>query len=169
MLYEPLFHVVLYSPQIPPNTGNIGRTCVAIGAKLWLIKPLGFDVSEKARRRAGLDYWEHLEWEIVEDWPAMQQHIAPQLTAGRVWFFTKHATQFHTDVRYQAGDVFVFGSEPAGLPVEIHEAYHDQRLRIPMRKEVRSLNLAVSAGIAVYEALRQVGVSKAEFGLPNAD
>lgn len=155
MQYEPLLHVVLHQPAIPPNTGNIGRTCVAAAAKLWLVKPLGFDVSEKARRRAGLDYWEHLEWQVVEDWPAVAQHLADPLQAGRAWFFSKKATRLHTQAAYRAGDVLVFGSETTGLPDELLQQHAANTLRIPMRPQVRSLNLAVSAGIAVYEALRQ--------------
>ena len=157
MLYVPQLHVVLHEPQIPPNTGNIGRTCVAVGAKLWLIKPLGFDVSEKARRRAGLDYWEHLEWEVVESWAEAVAKLAEPLAAGRVWFFSKKATRHFTDVTYQPGDVLVFGSETIGLPQELLGQYSDQALRIPIREQVRSLNLSVAAGIAIYEALRQFG------------
>ena len=155
MQYQPLLHVVLHQPAIPPNTGNIGRTCVAAAAKLWLVKPLGFDVSEKARRRAGLDYWEHLEWEVVDDWPALSQQLAAPLQAGRAWFFSKKARRLHTEVPYRAGDVLVFGSETTGLPDDLLHEYADNTVRIPMREQVRSLNLAVAAGIAVYEALRQ--------------
>ena len=155
MQYQPVLHVVLHQPAIPPNTGNIGRTCVAAAAKLWLVKPLGFDVGEKARRRAGLDYWEHLEWEVVDDWPALSQQLAAPLQAGRAWFFSKKARRLHTEVSYRAGDVLVFGSETTGLPDDLLEQYADNTVRIPMREQVRSLNLAVAAGIAVYEALRQ--------------
>ena len=155
MLYVPRLHVVLHEPQIPPNTGNIGRTCVAVGAKLWLVKPLGFDVSEKARRRAGLDYWEHLEWEVVENWTEAASQLAAPLAAGRTWFFSKKATRLYTDVSYQAGDVLVFGSETVGLPADLLQQHADQAVRIPIREQVRSLNLSVAAGIAIYEALRQ--------------
>jgi tRNA (cytidine/uridine-2'-O-)-methyltransferase len=155
MLYEPHLHVVLHEPQIPPNTGNIGRTCVAAAAKLWLVKPLGFDVSEKARRRAGLDYWEHLEWEVVENWDEVTHKLAARLQAGRAWFFSKKATRPYTEVRYRPGDVLVFGSETTGLPEDILREYAANTVRIPMREQVRSLNLSVAAGIAVYEALRQ--------------
>lgn len=155
MLYVPRLHVVLHEPQIPPNTGNIGRTCVAAAAKLWLVKPLGFDVSEKARRRAGLDYWENLEWEIVENWSEASSKLAQPLAAGRAWFFSKKATRPYTDAIYQPGDVLVFGSETVGLPEELLAEYADQALRIPIREQVRSLNLSVAAGIAIYEALRQ--------------
>lgn len=156
MQYQPVLHVVLHEPQIPPNTGNIGRTCVAAAAKLWLVKPLGFDVSEKARRRAGLDYWEHLEWEVVENWAELAGKLAAPLAAGRAWFFSKKATRSYSDVAYRPGDVLVFGSETSGLPDELLEAHSSNTLRIPMREQVRSLNLSVAAGIAVYEALRQL-------------
>lgn len=157
MRYEPRLHVVLHEPQIPPNTGNIGRTCVATACKLWLVKPLGFDVSEKARRRAGLDYWEHLEWEVVQNWAEVVQKLANPLAAGRAWFFSKKATRLYTDASYRPGDVLVFGSETAGLPQELLQQYAASTLRIPIREQVRSLNLSVAAGIAVYEALRQFG------------
>src|SRR5437870_2083882 len=85
MKYEPLLHVVLYQPEIPPNTGNIGRTCVAVGAKLWLIKPLGFQIDEKQLRRAGLDYWPHLEWEAVENWDDLVARLGDALTTKRIW------------------------------------------------------------------------------------
>jgi tRNA (cytidine/uridine-2'-O-)-methyltransferase len=155
MQYQPVLHVVLHEPAIPPNTGNIGRTCVAAAAKLWLGKPLGFDVSEKARRRAGLDYWEHLEWEVVENWAELASKLAGPLSAGRAWFFSKKAARTYTRVSYQPGDVLVFGSETTGLPDELLQEYASNTLRIPMREQVRSLNLSVAAGIAVYEALRQ--------------
>jgi tRNA (cytidine/uridine-2'-O-)-methyltransferase len=157
MKYPPLFHVVLYQPEIPPNTGNIGRTCVAVGAKLWLVRPLGFQINEKELRRAGLDYWPHLDWEAVENWQEIEVNLAGSLAAGRAWFFTKTATRQYTDVAYQAGDVLVFGSESSGLPPEILAKYEPQKLRIPMRSEVRSLNLSATAAVALYEAVRQIG------------
>jgi tRNA (cytidine/uridine-2'-O-)-methyltransferase len=158
MQYQPVLHVVLHEPAIPPNTGNIGRTCVAAAAKLWLVKPLGFDVSEKARRRAGLDYWEYLEWEVVENWAELTSKLAAPLAAGRAWFFSKKAQRSYTEAAYQPGDVLVFGSETTGLPDELLQEYASNALRIPIREQVRSLNLSVAAGIAVYEALRQISV-----------
>jgi tRNA (cytidine/uridine-2'-O-)-methyltransferase len=157
MKYEPLLHVVLYQPEIPPNTGNIGRSCVAVGAKLWLIKPLGFQINEKELRRAGLDYWPHLEWEAVENWDELATRLAAPLAAGRAWFFTKHAEQPYTAVAYQAGDVLVFGSESSGLPRELLAPYPEQTVRVPMRPPVRSLNLSATAAAAMYEAVRQIG------------
>jgi tRNA (cytidine/uridine-2'-O-)-methyltransferase len=158
-MYEPLIHIVLYQPEIPPNTGNVGRTCVALGAKLWLVRPLGFDISEKARRRAGLDYWQYLNWEVVDDWEQLLQRL-PQ---PRFWLFTKRGTRTYTDIGFQAGDALVFGRETAGLPPELLERYPDCRVRIPMRPEVRSLNLACSVGVAAYEAVRQIGLENLDF------
>jgi tRNA (cytidine/uridine-2'-O-)-methyltransferase len=156
MLYEPLLHVVLHQPEIPPNTGNIGRTCVAVGAKLWLIEPLGFQIDEKQLRRAGLDYWPLLEWEAVANWETLAARLASPLAAGRAWFFTKTASRLYTTVAFQPGDLLVFGSESAGLPPEILQRYSGQAVRIPMRKDVRSLNLSATAAAAVYEAVRQL-------------
>ena len=106
MKYDPVLHVVLHQPEIPYNTGSVGRTCVAVGAKLWLVRPLGFRVDDYYLRRAGLDYWEHLEWEVMDDWPS----LARALEAQRMWFFTKKAARQYTEVSYQQGDVLVFGS-----------------------------------------------------------
>jgi tRNA (cytidine/uridine-2'-O-)-methyltransferase len=156
MKYEPLLHVVLYQPEIPPNTGNIGRSCVAIGAKLWLVEPLGFQTSDKELRRAGLDYWPHLEWEAVPDWNALAGRLAAPIAAGRIWLLTKTATRPYTDARFQAGDVLVFGNESSGLPDELRTQFAAQALRIPMRREVRSLNLSAAAAAVLYEAVRQL-------------
>lgn len=156
---DPILHVVLVSPEIPPNTGNVARSCVAIGAKLWLVKPLGFDVSEKAVRRAGLDYWPHLEWQVVENWEELAAHLSEPLNAGRAWFFTKTATRLYTEARYQRGDMLVFGCETRGLPAPLTEQHAERVLRIPIRPQVRSLNLSVAAGVAMYEAVRQIGAA----------
>jgi tRNA (cytidine/uridine-2'-O-)-methyltransferase len=155
--YSPLLHVVLYHPEIPPNTGNIGRSCVAIGAKLWLVKPLGFQIDEKQLRRAGLDYWPHLEWEAVADWGELRAKLAAPLAAGRAWLFTKTATRLYTDAAYEKGDILVFGSESSGLPPELLAQHAGSALRIPMRPQVRSLNLSATAAAAMYEAVRQIG------------
>jgi tRNA (cytidine/uridine-2'-O-)-methyltransferase len=130
---------------------------VAIGAKLWLVRPLGFEISEKQVRRAGLDYWPHLEWEAVENWAALTQRLSEPLAAGRAWFFTKTATRLYTDAAYKKGDILVFGSESAGLPAEILEPNRVHSVRVPMREEVRSLNLSAAAAVAMYEAVRQIG------------
>ena len=151
MKYEPRLHVVLYQPDIPQNTGNVGRSCVAAGAKLWLVRPLGFRVDEKQLRRAGLDYWQHLEWEVVDDWQALSE----RLPSAKPWFFSKTATRLYTSVAYQPGDVLVFGSETQGLPPAMLAAQRERLLRIPIRPEVRSLNLASAAAVVIFEALRQ--------------
>jgi tRNA (cytidine/uridine-2'-O-)-methyltransferase len=156
LLYEPFLHIVLVTPDIPPNTGNIGRTCVAIGAKLWLVEPLGFDIDEKARRRAGLDYWQHLAWEVVPDWQTLVARLADAFDRDRVWFFESEVKRCYTDVEYQAGDVLVFGCETKGLPPEILSEYSHRAVTIPSRSAVRSLNLSVAAGVAAHEAVRQI-------------
>ncbi|HEV3417583.1 MAG TPA: tRNA (cytidine(34)-2'-O)-methyltransferase [Pirellulales bacterium] len=157
MKYEPCLHVVLHQPEIPYNTGSVGRTCVAVGAKLWLVRPLGFRMDDYYLRRAGLDYWEHLEWEAADDWPALLDRLPPRAP----WLFTKTATRIYTEPQFAKGDVFVFGSESQGLPKSLLEAYPDRALRIPIRPQVRSLNLSNSVAIAAYEALRQ-GIRPAE-------
>jgi tRNA (cytidine/uridine-2'-O-)-methyltransferase len=159
MKYPPLLHVVLYQPEIPPNTGNIGRTCVAVGAKLWMVKPLGFRIDEKELRRAGLDYWPHLDYEVVENWHELAEKLAAPIRAGRIWLLTKTATQSYANASFQAGDVLVFGSESSGLPEELRREYAAQTLRVPMRSQVRSLNLSATAALVMYEAVRQLGVS----------
>jgi len=156
MKYEPLLNVVLYQPEIPPNTGNIGRTCVAVGAKLWLVKPLGFQIDEKQLRRAGLDYWPHLDWEAVEDWQQLCDKLATPLSERRLWLLTKTASRPYTDAAFQKGDILVFGNESSGLPAELRSHYADRTLRIPMRLEVRSLNLSAAAAAVIYEAVRQL-------------
>jgi tRNA (cytidine/uridine-2'-O-)-methyltransferase len=149
--YDPRLHVVLYQPEIPYNTGSVGRTCVAVGAKLWLVRPLGFRVDDYYLRRAGLDYWEHLAWQVVDDWAALERELA----TGRKWFFTKRAERSYLDARYAEGDVLVFGSESSGLPEALVAGRDDAQLRIPTRPAVRSLNLSNAVAVASYEALRQ--------------
>jgi tRNA (cytidine/uridine-2'-O-)-methyltransferase len=150
-----MFHIVLHQPEIPDNAGNVGRTCVALGAKLWLIRPLGFRLDDRHLRRAGLDYWQHLDWEAVDDWANFEQ----RMPGPRPWFFTKRATRTYTEAAFAAGDVLVFGSESQGLPPSLVTASPDRCLRIPMAAEARSLNLAVSVAVAAYEAARQCGVA----------
>lgn len=156
MKYRPLLHVVLYQPEIPPNTGNIGRSCVAIGAKLWLVRPLGFRIDEKELRRAGLDYWPHLEWEAVENWSELVARLAEPIAAGRLWMLTKSAERPYTAAAFQRGDVLLFGNESSGLPDEIRRNYAAGALRVPMRPQVRSLNLSAAAAVVMYEAVRQI-------------
>lgn len=147
----PRLNVVLYQPEIPHNTGSVGRTCVAVGAKLWLVRPLGFQVDDRNLRRAGLDYWRHLEWEAVDDWQALLE----RLPLERFWCFTKYAERDYTDASFQPGDVLLFGRESQGLPPEIREAAGERALRIPTSGHVRSLNLSNAVAVAAYEAVRQ--------------
>lgn len=151
---NPCLHIVLFQPEIPPNTGNIGRTCVALGAKLWLVRPLGFRLDTKTRARAGLDYWDDLDLEIVDDWNALETALADRTW----WLLTKHAARSHFEASFGRGDVLVFGSESNGLPESQRRSRADSCLRIPMTGPVRSLNLAVSVGIVAYEAYRQFSV-----------
>lgn len=149
----PLLNVVLHQPDIPQNTGNIGRTCVAVGAKLWLVRPLGFQLDAKHLRRAGMDYWPLLDWEAVDDW----DDIPRRLPTANVWCLTKTAERLVWDARFTPNDVLLFGSESRGLPARILEADPSRNLRLPMYQAVRSLNLASTVNTIVYEAVRQFG------------
>lgn len=160
-MYDPAFHIVLVEPEIPPNTGNIGRTCVATGIKLWLVEPLGFQVDDTALRRAGMDYWQYLNWEVVPNW----ETIEDRLKSNRKWYLTKTAKHSYADVGYEKGDVFVYGRESKGLPREMIEANEETAISIPMRTDVRSLNLASAAAIVAYEAIRQITL-EGDFSLP---
>ncbi|HEV3167594.1 MAG TPA: tRNA (cytidine(34)-2'-O)-methyltransferase [Isosphaeraceae bacterium] len=147
------FHVVLVEPEIAANAGAIGRTCVAVGAMLWLVRPLGFHLDDRHRRRAGLDYWPHLQWRAVDRLDEVVQALGPD----RLWSFSTKARQPYTEAEYQAGDAFVFGPESRGLPDSWLSSRPDRAVRIPIRPEARCLNLANAVAIALYEALRQVG------------
>jgi tRNA (cytidine/uridine-2'-O-)-methyltransferase len=136
-----MFHIILHQPEIPQNTGSIGRLCVSNNAQLHLIHPLGFDTSDAYVRRAGLDYWEHLNPTHFESW----EEFLSRCPARRLWFFSTKGKARHTDVRYADGDGLVFGRETAGLPEEILQAHPDRLIRIPMLGDFqRSLNLAQS-------------------------
>src|SRR3954453_17657580 len=152
--YEPRLHIVLHQPEIPYNTGSVGRTCVAVGAKLWLVGPLWVRVDDFYLRRAGLDYWELLVWQVVEDWEELQNSLGDR----QHWLFTKKAQRSYASVKYEAGDVFGFGSESSGLPdVLLAGSSAEHQLRIPTRDAVRSLNLSNAVAVSAYEALRQWG------------
>lgn len=153
VMYDPVLHVVLHEPEIPFNAGSVGRTCVAAGAKLWLVRPLGFQIEDRRLKRAGLDYWPRLEWEIADDWNALLR----QLPRRQIWFFSKTAQTPYTDARFHRGDVLVFGSESRGLPPAMLRDQADRTLRVPIRPDVRSLNLTVTVGVVTFEALRQIG------------
>ncbi|MFN0197295.1 MAG: tRNA (cytidine(34)-2'-O)-methyltransferase [Planctomycetaceae bacterium] len=153
MMTEPLLHVVLYRPDIPQNTGNIGRTCVAVGAKLWLVRPLGFKLDEKHLRRAGMDYWQHLDWEAVDHLSEIEQ----KLPGRNWWYLTKFGTRMVWDATFSPGDILLFGSETNGLPRAVLDQQPSRNLKLPMREVVRSLNLASTVNTVVYEAVRQFG------------
>lgn len=150
---NPLLNVVLYRPDIPQNTGNIGRTCVAVGARLWLIRPLGFRLDDRYLKRAGMDYWQHLDWEAVESW----RDVRSRLPDANVWCLTKTARRPVWDAAFEHGDVLLFGSETAGLPASILDEEPSRNLGLPMTDLVRSLNLASTVNTVVYEAVRQFG------------
>ncbi len=150
---EPLLHIVLYQPEIPQNTGNIGRTCVAIGAKLWLVRPLGFRVDDRSLKRAGMDYWQYLDWEVADNW----DDIRRRLPEAQVWCLTKAATRLVWDATFHRGDILLFGSESRGLPSSILAEHQARNLKLPMHALVRSLNLASTVNTVAYEAVRQFG------------
>ena len=149
-----MFHVVLYQPEIPPNTGNIIRLCANTGAQLHLIHPLGFRMDDRELRRAGLDYHEYARCHEHESLEAFLTTVAPR----RLFGFSTHATRLFTDVRYAAGDALLFGPETRGLPPELCQRLGTEALlRIPMRAGVRSLNLSNAVAVAIFEAWRQCG------------
>lgn len=150
----PRLHVVLVAPEIHTNTGNIGRLCVAAGAALHLVDPLGFEITDARLRRAGLDYWSRLEWHRHPTFDAFAQMHAAR--GGRMWFTSGRGALAYDEVRYAAGDALVFGRESVGLPPDLVSRERGRTLRIPIRSEARSLNLAHAAGIVVFEAVRQL-------------
>ncbi len=150
-----MFHIVLVEPEIPQNTGNIARTCVCTGASLHLVRPLGFSLSEKQLRRAGLDYWKDLELRIYDDFSAFEQ-AHPD---ARMWLLSTHAARAYTEAGFQDGDYLVFGKETAGLGPALLGRFPEAALRIPMKETQRSLNLSNAAAVVLYEAMRQTGFS----------
>ena len=151
-----MLHVVLFEPQIPQNTGNIGRMCAVTLTRLHLVHPLGFQVTDKNLKRAGMDYWHSLDVHHHADWAAFR---ASPAAPRRLWLFTTHATRTFWDVRFAEGDGLVFGNETSGCPDWLHaELTEAQRVKIPhANTALRSLNLSTAAGIATYEAWRQLG------------
>ena len=153
-MIAPMFHVILFRPEIPPNTGNLIRLCANVGATLHLVHPLGFTLDEPRVRRAGLDYHELASVREHADLPACLSAIAP----ARLYALTTRATRSLYSARFAAGDAFLFGPETSGLPAELLETLPpDSRLRLPMRVGNRSLNLSNAAAVTVYEAWRQIG------------
>lgn len=148
-----MIHVALVHPEIHFNTGNAGRTCLAAGARLHLVEPLGFSLDDAAVRRAGLDYWPRVEPEV---WPGWDRFEAALPALGEPFLFTSEAERTLWDVRYPKRTVLVFGKESVGLDAKVRERYRERLVRIPMADpELRSLNLSTSVGIALYEVLRQ--------------
>jgi tRNA (cytidine/uridine-2'-O-)-methyltransferase len=145
------FHIVLVNPEIPANTGNIARTCAATGTHLHLVRPLGFSTDDKTLKRAGLDYWYAVNITYYDSF----EEVKAAHPDGRFFFASTRVKKNYTEFSFKDGDFFVFGKETAGLPKEMLEAHSDTCMRIPMTDKVRSLNLANSAAILVYEALRQ--------------
>ena len=154
-----MFDVVLYRPEIPPNTGNVIRLCANAGARLHLVEPLGFSIDDKQLRRAGLDYHEFTQMRVHRDWESCMATFGD----ARRYALTRRAARRYDDVRYREGDVLVFGAETAGLPDEVLEKFGgDARLRLPMRPGNRSLNLSNAVAVVVYEAWRQLGFEGSE-------
>ena len=148
-----IIHVALYKPEIHPNAGNIARLCAANGLPLHLVGNLGFRIDERSIRRAGLDYWPFVDLRREAD----LEELKSSLPESRLYYFSARADRLYTDIEYRAGDCLIFGPESSGFPEELLRENRDHVLRIPMRSaNVRSLNLATAAGIAVYEALRQL-------------
>lgn len=146
-----MINIVLYSPEIPQNTGNISRTCAVTGARLHIIKPIGFEISDRTLKRAGLDYWDKLDVTYYENY----EDFLRQNENADMYFFSAHGKGSYAEVEYPDGIFLVFGRESVGLPKELIEENFDRSIRIPMRKTLRCLNLSNSVAIAVYEALRQ--------------
>ena len=155
-----MMNIVLLEPEMPSNTGNIGRTCVAVGARLHLIEPLGFKLSEKAVKRAGLDYWDKLDVRVYSDYRELLERCPD--APGKMYFATTKAHQVYSDVSYEPDCYLMFGKESAGIPEEILVENESRCVRIPMWGDIRSLNLANSVAIVLYEALRQQGFENLE-------
>lgn len=151
-----MYNLVLVNPQIPNNTGAIGRLCVNAGVALHIIKPIGFDIDEKAVRRAGLDYWEKLDLHIYED---IDDFFSKNTITDNAFFATTKTDKPYFEANFKEGDFIFFGSETAGIPEDILNKYKEQNITIPMTKEGRSLNLAISTGIVLYDAIRQNFIS----------
>ena len=146
-------NIVLVEPEIPQNAGNIARTCAVTGSVLHLVRPLGFEVSDKHLKRAGLDYWNYLD---IRYYDSIEEVLEKYYNGNNFWFFSTKSKHIHSDVRYKDGDFLVFGKETKGLPETLLEKHYDECVRIPMKGELRSLNLSNSVCVGVYEALRQM-------------
>jgi len=151
---EHLMHIVLVEPEIPPNTGNVARLCAATRTVLHLIEPLGFKLDDTQLKRAGMDYWEHVEWHRWRNWDEFREKVRPR----NLWFIESDGPRLYTEVKFAADDFLVFGRETAGLPKKLLEEKRERWLRIPMvNPNARSLNLSNCAALVLFEALRQQG------------
>ncbi|MDO5690023.1 MAG: tRNA (uridine(34)/cytosine(34)/5-carboxymethylaminomethyluridine(34)-2'-O)-methyltransferase TrmL [Tissierellia bacterium] len=151
-----MIHIALYEPEIPSNTGNIGRTCLLTGSRLHLIRPLGFRLDDKLIRRSGLDYWKDVDIRVHDSYAEFLEYLGDQ----RLWIISTKGREYYHNVSFQDGDHFLFGRESSGLPEDIMEQWKHNSLRIPMiQSSTRSLNLANTAAILTYEAKRQLGFS----------
>lgn len=153
-----MLNIVLHEPEIPANTGNIGRTCVATNTRLHLIEPLGFRLNEKNLKRAGMDYWDKLDVATYIDY----DDFIERNPGAKIYMATTKARQSYTDVRYEPDCYIMFGKESAGIPEEILVQHKEDSIRIPMSQDIRSLNLGNSVAIVLYEALRQNGFANME-------
>ncbi len=153
-----MVHIVLHEPEIPANTGNIGRTCVATGTVLHLIEPLGFRINDKMLKRAGLDYWPDLDVRMYEDF----EDFLAKNPGAKIYMATTKAKKTYADAEYEDGCYIMFGKESAGIPEEILLDYKDTSVRIPMSGQIRSLNLSNAVAVVLYEALRQQGFAGLE-------
>lgn len=152
-ILDPFFHIVLVEPEIPNNTGNIGRTCVGASCELHLVGKLGFELTDKYLKRAGLDYWKHLTWHHHQSWDEWQKQIQDQ---SRVFYFSTKAEKTLYQAKFKKGDWLVFGKETKGLGTEILKENDAHTLLIPQFGKIRSLNLANAVAIAAYEGIRQI-------------
>jgi tRNA (cytidine/uridine-2'-O-)-methyltransferase len=150
-----MLHVVLIEPEIPQNTGNIARLCVAAGARLHLVGPLGFSLDERAVKRSGMDYWERLD---LRTWTGLPE-LEEAHPGGRFWYLSSKVERAYWDVGFRDGDFLVFGRETKGLPASLLADHPDRVLTIPMTEGTRSINLSTSAGIVLYEAVRQLNLA----------
>lgn len=160
------FNIVLVEPEIPQNAGNIARTCAVTGSILHLVRPLGFEVSDKYLKRAGLDYWNYLD---IRYYDSIEEVMDKYYNGSNFWFYSTKAKYIHSEAQYKDGDFLVFGKETKGLPEDLLEKHYDECVRIPMMGELRSLNLSNSVCVGVYEGLRQLGYPdfKTEGKIPN--
>ncbi len=150
-------NIVLVEPEIPQNAGNIARTCAVTGSILHMVRPLGFEVSDKQLKRAGLDYWKYLD---IRYYDSIEEVMDKYFNGDNFWFYSTKSKNIYSEVSYKDGDFIVFGKETKGLPETLLEKYYDRCVRIPMLGELRSLNLSNSVCVGVYEALRQIGFNK---------